>query len=483
MIIKDKNKTIRAIRTPNGWESDDDSKFSNSLSRLFPPPSTEAGTPWIQSFYNAARTLDADIIQRPSIQGNKTISSIEKSLAWRAKKYKDMSGQECTIGHNATRDHCIPKKKEPKTSKPSKQTEQPSIPQKQRAKVGKLVSARREGKGKNAVVILHGGTPAPSHIKPAMIPPAWKKVRISLDPDADVQVTARDAKGRVKTVYHERFIANNQAAKFAKIQEGLKKFDELYEEIQTDRSNPEFKEFADCAWLMQEQATGPGSDADTKGFEHLYGKKLTPEDFIIKRDKKGNASVVLKIGDEKIPMKDEGTREEIIRRIESGDSLDDSTYWLKSFGATTLEDRHVIKTNEGVRLRFQGKEGVWHDHLIRNPELGKMLLERKQTADQRNGKIFDADYLGVSHYVKKLDGGMFTPKDMRTLHATRSAINTIKKIGVDCCNTMEEYKQKVMQVATIVSSVLGNRPEQALTSYISPAVWSVWKMPEDEQES
>lgn len=419
----------------------------------------------------------------------RSMNYIGKDLSIAA--YKDMSGQECTIGHNAARDNCIPKKKEPTSKKPSKQKEQVSsdystesdtdaIPEKQRAKAGKLVSARREGKGKDAVVILHGGKPAPEHIKPSMIPPAWKKVRVSLDPEADVLVTARDAKGRVKTVYHERFIANNQAAKFAKIQEGLKKFEQLSDEIQKDRSNPEFKEFADCAWLMQEQATRPGSDADTKGFEHLYGKKLTADDFLIKYDKKGKASIALQIGEEKIPMKDEGSREEILRRIKEGEDLDDSTYWLKSFGATTLEDRHVVETVDGVRLRFQGKEGVFHDHLIKNPELASMLLDRKKTAGDRDGKIFNTDYLGVSSYVKKLDGGMFTPKDLRTMRATSMAIAEIKKMG-DCCKTPEEYEQRVMEVAEKVSHVLGNRAEQCLLSYISPTVWSVWKNPEPEE--
>lgn len=406
--------------------------------------------------------------------------------------YKDMSGQECTIGHNATRDNCIPKKKDPTNKKPSKQKEQISsehseesdtdaIPAKQRAKAGKLVSARREGKGKDAVVILHGGKSAPEHIKPSMIPPAWKKVRVSLDPNADVQVTGIDGKGRKKTVYHDDFIANNQAAKFAKIREGLKKFEELSDEIQKDRSNPKFKELADCAWLMQEQATRPGGDGDTKGFEHLYGKKLTKDDFIIKYDNKGKASIALQIGEEKIPMKDEGTREEILRRIKEGADLEDSTYWLKSFGATTLEERHVAETVDGVRLRFQGKESKFHDHLIYDKELAAMLLERKKTAGERNGKLFDVDYIKIFNYVRKLDGGMFTPKDLRTMVATRLAIKNIKQMG-DCCVDDESYKQSVMSVAEKVSKVLGNLPAQALESYISPMVWSVWKSTIDSSD-
>lgn len=398
--------------------------------------------------------------------------------------YKDMSGQECTIGHNAARDNCIPKKKDPASKKPSKQKEQISsgystesdtdaIPAKQRAKAGKLVSARREGKGKDAVVILHGGKQAPEHIKPSMIPPAWKKVRVSLDPEADVLVTARDAKGRVKTVYHERFIANNQAAKFARIREMLQKHQDMMKEIQNDR-NGDKREEAECSWLMAEQATRPGSDVDTKGYAKYYGIDMNKNNIQIHTNKKGDVSVSLMFDDVTIPIRDEGASISIQNKIENDESLEDSDYWLKSYGASTLEARHVVETVEGIRLQFMGKESKYHDHLVRNKKLADMLLERKKKAASGKDKLFNTDYLKVAKYVHSLDGGMFTPKDLRTSLACRMAIDAVNKIG-SCCKDENEYKTNVMKIAEHVSGVLGNTPEMALTAYISPTIFSSWK--------
>lgn len=350
------------------------------------------------------------------------------------------------------------------------------LPEKRRAQAGELVSARREGKGKDAKIVLGDGSAAPAHIKPAMIPPAWSDVQISMNPDADVLVSARDAKGRGKKVYNQKYADNNQAAKFAKIQEGLKKQKAIFDQNQQNRKSddPKIRENADCTWLMQEQATRPGSDADTKGLAELYGKPMSEKNVQISKNKKGKESVALKFGDKTIPIRDEGTAKELMRRVRDKGDLEDSTFWLKSHGATTLESRHVVKTNDGVRLQFVGKEGVWHDHLIRDKNLAAMLMERKATPGGADSKLFGTDYAGVSDYAKTLDGGKFTPKDFRTMKATSMAIDEINRRG-QCCKSPEDYKKSVMAVATKVSGVLGNRPEQALLSYISPAVWGQWK--------
>jgi hypothetical protein len=331
------------------------------------------------------------------------LSKRTKELCNWNKKSSEWEGKPCGVGVSATRTGCIPER--PDGSQPSTTPSPANVgqvvqqshaepPIKRRAEKGKMVFAKRVGKGKNATVVLFGGKQAPSHIKPAMIPPAWKNVKVSLDPEADVQVQARDGKGRAKTVYHERFVQNNQAAKFSKIAEGLQKQKEMFEQNLKNvvSSDEKTKEAAACVWLMQEQATRPGSEADTKGFADLYGQKVTKDNVIVTRNKKGVPSVVLALGDRKVPMKDAGTKEEIIKRLEKGEDLLDSDYWLKSYGATTLEGRHVVEAPDGVRLKFQGKEGVWHDHLIKNPELAKMLLERKKTSGERKGKLFGTDY-------------------------------------------------------------------------------------------
>lgn len=313
----------------------------------------------------------------------------------------------CMIGPNAHKPGPCPGP-EPTAATPDQ------APAKAPATRGEMTAAKREGKGKDARVVLADGSPAPAHVKAAMIPPQWTNVQVSLDPKADVIATGRDAAGRSKTVYTDEFHMRNAAHKFARTQAGLKEAANLRRENLANRKDPALRDHADCTWLMQEQATRPGSDADT-------GAKV------------------------------------------------------KAYGATTLRAEHVVESPDGVRLQFVGKEGVHHDHLIRNPELATMLVERKKSADQRNGRLFDTNYNEVAKYAKSLDSGRFTPKDFRTIRANELAVAEIAKNSVPP-KTEKEYKARVKAVAEKVSSVLGNRPAQALESYIDPAVFSVWKV-------
>jgi DNA topoisomerase IB len=148
---------------------------------------------------------------------------------------------------------------------------------------------------------------------------------------------------------------------------------------------------------------------------------------------------------------------------------------VKAFGATTLRAEHVVRAEDGVRLQFIGKEGIAHNHLIRNPALAKELLRRKQMAGTRGGKLFDTTYDKVAAYSKTLDDGRFTPKDFRTIKANAMAVVEIAA-ATKPPKTLKEYKARVKAVAEKVAGVLGNRPAQALESYIDPALFSQWKV-------
>lgn len=278
---------------------------------------------------------------------------------------------------------------------------------------GEMATATRVGKGEDAKVILADGTPAPAHITPGMIPPAWTDVKVSLDPSADLLVQGKDAKGRPKSVYADNFHMKSAAIKFARTKEMLEKATEIRAQVRKDLFSKDKKtrENACCAMLMLEQATRPGSDEDT-------GAKV------------------------------------------------------KAYGATTLEARHVvIGPDRSVTLDFIGKEGVRHVHKINDPALAQILIWHKNRAGTPNSKLFDTNYGRVAAYAEKLDGGKFTPKDFRTNRANELAIEHIKTLGGPAKNE-KEYKARVKAVAERVSGVLGNRPRQALESYIDPVVFS-----------
>ena len=342
---------------------------------------------------------------------------------------------------------------------------------------GEAQPAKREGKGKDAKVVLADGSEAPSHITPGMIPPAWENVQVFTDPESEVWVkaTIKGKNGKVsnKSVYKPSYEAEMARAKFARVNVMQAEIGEIDAKIQADRADPKLKDAADVAFLMREQATRPGSEVDTKGLTKHYGQAMRAENVVVTPAKgNGAAKVALKFGETTIPIKDAGTAAEIQRRIKSGQSLEDSTFWLKSHGATTLEGRHVVETKEGVRLQFVGKEGVWHDHLVENQELAKMLVERKNYLQKhQSGKLFGANDAKAAAYVGTLDHGRISPKDLRTNRANEIAAAEAKKFSGPPADE-KEAKARKMQVATTVSRKLGNKPQQCIESYIDPTLWT-----------
>lgn len=49
---------------PDGWQSVDET-LEMRLAMLYPPPSTEAGTPWVMAFWRAVREMKAEVKQEP----------------------------------------------------------------------------------------------------------------------------------------------------------------------------------------------------------------------------------------------------------------------------------------------------------------------------------------------------------------------------------------------------------------------------------
>jgi len=347
---------------------------------------------------------------------------------------------------------------------------------------GESVGARVEGSGKDKKVLLEDGSEAPKHIQEAGIPPAWENVRVYTDPDSEVWVEAKHTTQRgiesPKKIYNPSYEAEQQAAKHVRIEQMMKEDAVIKDQIQDGLKNPETKEEATVALLMDQQATRPGSEKDTKGLAKYYGKPVVAEDVIVtppEPDKKGrikgDPKVELKVGDDTIHIRDKGTASELIKRKEAGEGLEDTTYWLKSHGATTLESRHVVEEKDGVHLKFVGKEGVFHDHVVKDPELANALVERAKTANERGGKLFDTDDGKVQAYVKSLDTGRFTPKDFRTKRATELALDAVKQYAGKTPKDAKERQTWIMDVSSKASRVLGNQAKQCFETYINPHVW------------
>ena len=276
---------------------------------------------------------------------------------------------------------------------------------------GEMAAATRVGKGKDARIIMADGSEPPAHVPPGILPIRGTDIKVSIDPKAELLATWRDEKGRPKDATTTSYKARSAVIKFGRVSEMIREHDAITKDIQAGRKGPH-KEEADAAWLMQVQGTRPGSETNTKARK-------------------------------------------------------------KAYGATTLQARHVVQSNDGVRLQFAGKEGISHNHLVRDPELAKMLLERKDAAGDRKGKLFKTNEKKTNEFVKTLGSGGFTAKDFRTSLATRTARDMVAA-DPEPPRSAKEHKIRVNAVAVKVSRLLGNQPAQALESYIHPIVFAPW---------
>src|SRR5208337_4744547 len=278
---------------------------------------------------------------------------------------------------------------------------------------GEMKEARREGTGTDAKIIMADGSEPPSHVPAGRVSPAWTHVKVSTDPNAELLAEGRDEMGRKVSVTTKSYDARATVIKFSRTEEMIKQHEKISSEIQEARKGPR-KEEAETAWLMEIQATRPGSETDTKAA-------------------------------------------------------------VKAYGATTLQARHVVQSKDGVRLQFVGKKGVEHDHLVRDPELAEMLLQRKAAAAAAGStaKIFNTNAKKVRDFVTERDGGLFTSKDFRTHAATKMALEEVAANPTPA-KTMREYKQRIAVVEKKVSDLLGNKPAQARKSYILPTVYAKW---------
>jgi len=126
----------------------------------------------------------------------------------------------------------------------------------------------------------------------------------------------------------------------------------------------------------------------------------------------------------------------------------------KSFGAVTLEKRHVkLLPGDKVGFDFVGKKGVRIRKDVKDKRLRNIMKNRLKTK-----RVFNTTDGRVRTYFKQKAGKDFSIKDLRTLRASTVA---------------QKVKGKDRkEIGRVVSEELGNTPAIALKSYVDPKLVS-----------
>ncbi|BDI61530.1 DNA topoisomerase IB [Qipengyuania nanhaisediminis] len=154
----------------------------------------------------------------------------------------------------------------------------------------------------------------------------------------------------------------------------------------------------------------------------------------------------------------------------------------KSFGASTLRDRHATIEGSTVELCFTGKGGKERCVTLEDEALARAVEDARDVPGQHLFQYYDEDGArqpigsdDVNAYLRETIGDEFSAKSFRTWHASVLAFAMLADAS---------ERPTIKAVLDEVSERLGNTPAVARSSYIHPAVidllsrengWEDWR--------
>jgi DNA topoisomerase-1 len=253
-------------------------------------------------------------------------------------------------------------------------------------------------------------------IKALAIPPAWTEVWICPQANGHLQATGRDARGRKQYRYHARWREVRDEVKYERM-------------IKFGKALPQIRKEVDRALRL------PGLPRE---------KVLATIVYLLE-------ATMMRIGN------DEYAREN------------------KSYGLTTLRNRHVKIDGSEVEFRFRGKSGVYHDVKVNDRRLARIIQRTRDLPGQDLFQYLDEDgerhtvgSSDVNDYLRAITGEDYTAKDFRTWSGTVLAAMALREF--EKFDSETQAKKNVVRAIETVAQKLGNTPSVCRKCYVHPAV-------------
>jgi len=279
----------------------------------------------------------------------------------------------------------------------------------------------RKDTGKGVKYLGLDGKPIrdPDHlarIKSLAIPPAYTDVWICPDPDGHLQATGRDARGRKQYRYHPRWRAVRDESKYGRMMAFAAALPEIRERVDADLGRP---------GLPREKVLG----AVVRLLE----------------------TTLIRVGNEEYARTN------------------------KSFGLTTMRDRHVRVGKKSVRFEFKGKSGVRHEIDLADPRLARVVGRCRDLPGQElfqylgdDDQPRTIDSADVNAYLREVSGRDFTAKDFRTWAGTVLASLALREF--EAFDSEAQAKKNIVAAIEHVAERLGNTPSVCRKCYVHPEV-------------
>jgi DNA topoisomerase-1 len=253
-------------------------------------------------------------------------------------------------------------------------------------------------------------------IRSLAIPPAWTGVWICPQANGHLQATGRDARGRKQYRYHPKWREVRDEVKYERMIKFGKALPQIRKEV--------------------ERALGlPGLPRE---------KVLATIVYLLE-------ATMMRIGN------DEYAREN------------------KSYGLTTLRNRHVRIDGSEVEFRFRGKSGVYHNVKVHDRRLARIIQRSRDLPGQdlfeyldENGEPHTVNSADVNDYLREITGEDYTAKDFRTWSGTVLAAIALREF--EKFDSEAQAKKNVVRAIEAVAEKLGNTPSVCRKCYVHPAV-------------
>ena len=254
-----------------------------------------------------------------------------------------------------------------------------------------------------------------ARVRALAVPPAWTDVWICPAPNGYLQATGRDARGRKQYRYHKRYRNRREAAKYERL-------------IAFASALPKIR-----ARVDQDLARN-GLDRQKVLAAIVRLLELT----------------LIRVGN------------------------DEYARLNRSFGLTTLRDRHASVRGSSVRFRFRGKSGRLHEVGLRDRRLAAIVRRCQDLPGQElfqyvgeDGEPVDIASDHVNDYLRSIAPDV-TAKDFRTWAGTVLAYRALR--ALDPPESDREATRNVVAAIRETAGLLGNTPAVCRKAYVHPVV-------------
>jgi DNA topoisomerase-1 len=259
-----------------------------------------------------------------------------------------------------------------------------------------------------------------TRIRALAIPPAYTDVWICPSPNGHIQATGRDARGRKQYRYHPKWREVRDETKFGRMLAFSEALPRIRQRVEQDLKRPGLpreKVLATVVRLLECTCIRVGNEEYTKA--------------------------------------------------------------NRSYGLTTLQDRHVEISGANIRFEFRGKSGKTHSVKLNDRRLARIVQRCQAVPGEDLFQYIDEDGVrqtigsgDVNDYIREISGQEFTAKDFRTWAGTLLAVAALSEVGA--FTTQRQAKSNVLRAIDRVAEQLNNTRAVCRKYYVHPAVFQTY---------